>query len=88
MISAGVYRFTNAATPPPDEVLTLTAPYASNGPPWVDPTAYVGPNPNSDHDGVFGVLMADGAVQFESLTITNRVFQALSTRAGGETEPN
>ena len=78
MLSVGLYGTTN---PNPDASLTLTAPYSGAGG-WSNPDAYTGPNPNSDHPGgVFGVLMADGAVRFEALDITNRLFQAQSTRA-------
>ncbi len=76
----GLYRYTSLTNPAPADPLTLAAPGGE--------TTYFGPGPNSDHAGsVFGALMADGAVRFDSLKITNRVFQALSTRAKGEPDP-
>lgn len=81
-ISVGVYRYTSPTDPDPGAELTLTAPDTNTA-----TSSYYGPNPNSDHPGsVFGALMADGAVRFESLTITNGVFRARSTRAGGESD--
>jgi prepilin-type N-terminal cleavage/methylation domain-containing protein len=81
-LTAGVYHYTNATTPAPGAELTLTAP--NNG----SHANYFGPNPNSSHpDSVFGALMADGAVRFDSLKITNGVFRALSTRAKGDQTP-
>jgi prepilin-type N-terminal cleavage/methylation domain-containing protein len=44
----------------------------------------LGPNPNSDHPETLGVLMADGSVSFLAKSLTNQVFRAMCTRAGGE----
>lgn len=86
-ITAGVYRYTSATNPDPAAELTLTAP-APAGMAGVSTTAHVGPNPNSDHPGaVFGAVMADGSVRFDSLKMTNGVFRALSTRANGDSAP-
>ena len=85
VFSVGVYRYTNATNPDPAAELTLASPYSAGPAPY---SGYSGPGPNSDHPGsVFGALMADGAVRFDSLKITNGVFRALSTRAGGEPAP-
>jgi hypothetical protein len=76
MLSVGLYPYTPTTL---DAPLTLTAPYVAVSSGNLAP--YRGPNPNSNHPGrVFGALMADGAVRFDSLDITNRLFQAQSTR--------
>jgi len=80
LLSVGFYKNSVIA----DEAITLTPPLSTDRA-WPDSTLpYPGPNPNSDHGGVFGAVMADASVRFDLLTTTNRVFQALSTRAGGE----
>jgi type II secretory pathway pseudopilin PulG len=85
MLSVGLYRFPVSAAAL-DEPLVLTAPYLPVASGNLSP--YFGPNPNSDHPGgVFGALMADGAVRFDSLKITNRAFQAQSTRAKTDLVP-
>ena len=98
LVSVGFYGYTSSTNPNPDDAITLMSPqrgdYATlpdgTADPaalanWTEPTRYMGPNPNSDHPGeVFNALMADGSVQTDSLRMTNRVFRALSTRAGGE----
>jgi hypothetical protein len=84
MLSVGLYRTTD---PKLDASLTLTAPYGNPGA-WVNPVAYAGPNPNSDHPGgVSGALMADGAVRFDALDMTNRASRAQSTRAKTDLVP-
>ena len=81
LLSVGFYKNSSIA----DEAITLTPPLSKDYGAWPDSTLpYPGPNPNSDHGGVFGAVMADASVRFDLLTTTNRVFQALSTRAGGE----
>ena len=85
MLSVGLYRSPGPAAAL-DEPLTLTPPYlpVASG----DLRPYFGPNPNADHPGgLFGALMADGAVRFSSLKITNRAFQAQSTRANTDLVP-
>lgn len=72
---AGVASQT-ATLPVLDNLLTVTP-----------PGTWHGPNPNSDHPGkLFGALMADGSVRFDSLEMTNRIFRARCTRAGGESD--
>lgn len=73
-IMVGVYDWQTATLPVLDNLLTVTP-----------PGTWHGPNPNSDHPGdVFGALMADGSVRFDSLKMTNRIFRARCTRAGSE----
>lgn len=83
LLSVGFYKNSSIADAP----ITLTPPLSTDRA-WPDSTLpYPGPNPNSDHGGVFGAVMADASVRFDLLTTTNSVFQALSTRAGGEVVP-
>ena len=83
VLSVGLYP---ATVPDLDGPLVLKAPYPVSS--WVTRSPYDGPNPNSDHPGgVFGALMADGAVRFDSLKMTNRAFQAQSTRAKSDLVP-
>ena len=83
VLSVGLYP---ATVPDLDGPLVLKAPYLPV--PSGTPSPYFGPNPNSDHPGgVFGALMADGAVRFDSLKMTNRAFQAQSTRAKSDLVP-
>lgn len=84
VLSVGLY---DAAATNLDAAITLTAPFENTGA-WSTPTKYSGPNPNSDHPGgVLGILMADGAVRFDSPEITNRAFRAQSTRAKTDLVP-
>jgi hypothetical protein len=83
LLSVGLYPATVSDL---DGPLVLKAPYLPV--PSGTPSPYFGPNPNSDHPGgVFGALMADGAVRFDSLKMTNRAFQAQSTRAKSDLVP-